>query len=312
MVLCLFFCVVLHEFGHALTARRYGVETEDIILLPIGGVARLRNMPDKPIQELVIAIMGPAVNLVIAIVLFIVILSLNQFEFSSLENILNINPESFSSLIPLLFIANIFLILFNMVPAFPMDGGRVLRALFAMKFGKLQATKWASILGRILCVIFIILGIYFEYYFWIMIGIFIFISALGEYNAVKLDYKYKNKTVRDALFQEFKPLIEYQSISDARREIENTEQHNFLVININGQQVGTISRKKILKSAPSNDAMLIASIMNPALVSIAPDLPLLHAFFTLSQGLDLLIVTQDNQVIGLVDHQSIEAASNVL
>ena len=293
-VLSLFLCVLLHEFGHALTARRYNVETEDIILLPIGGVARLRNMPDKPIKELVIAIMGPMVNLVIAIVLFA---------------ILFIDESSFLSVLPLLLEANIALIIFNMIPSFPMDGGRVLRALLAMKFGKLKATKWASIIGQIICIGFIIYGFTSGQYLLIVIGFFIFASALSEYNAVKIDYKYKDKNVSDAVRNTYTPLIEYNTLEEAKLQIDTVTDNSFLVINLSGQQCGTITRSKIEKEKKQNAAQRISQVMNQNLQSISADSPLIHAYYLLMQGIDLLLVIKGNEIIGIVDQESLQLAT---
>ncbi|MBK9109704.1 MAG: site-2 protease family protein [Saprospiraceae bacterium] len=186
-ILAMFFCVVLHEFGHALTAQRYGIKTEDIILLPIGGVARLRNMPEKPIQELIVAIMGPMVNVVIALLLFIFLSIYMDINIFSLDLLENIHFGNWSGFLPLLMISNIMLVLFNMIPAFPMDGGRVLRALLSMNFGRLKATRIASLAGQAICIVLIAIGLYYSAYTLALIGVFIFLSASQEYRSVALD-----------------------------------------------------------------------------------------------------------------------------
>jgi Zn-dependent protease len=172
-ILALFACVLLHEFGHAFAARGFGIETPDITLLPIGGVARLSRIPDKPWQELVVAIAGPLVNVVIAGVLIFVIhtsATLEQIEY--LEN-----PRV--ELLAKLASVNVMLVLFNLIPAFPMDGGRVLRALLAMAMPYARATQIAAWIGQGLAVVFGIFGI-FGNPLLIFIAFFIFVGAQQE------------------------------------------------------------------------------------------------------------------------------------
>jgi len=181
---CVFFCVVLHEYGHALMARRYGIGTHDIILSPIGGIARLDSIPSDPKGELMIAIAGPLVNLAIA--LFIVgglylfklgIVLPDADGFTILTN-----PVGFAHLILLV---NVVLFLFNLIPAFPMDGGRILRALLSFKMDRLKATFIASSLGKILAIGFLIFAAYNNIPSLFFIGIFIFIVAGREYKTLK-------------------------------------------------------------------------------------------------------------------------------
>ncbi|HEU5248194.1 MAG TPA: M50 family metallopeptidase, partial [Candidatus Udaeobacter sp.] len=138
-VLLLFLCVVLHEFGHAFAAKAFGINTPDITLLPIGGVARLERMPEEPVQELIIAVAGPLVNVVIALGLFVA---------GGSQALLNPSTVEGGGLVAQLMTINIMLVLFNLLPAFPMDGGRVLRALLATRMSYARATQVAANVGQ--------------------------------------------------------------------------------------------------------------------------------------------------------------------
>ena len=178
-ILVIFACVVLHELGHALTAKKYGIKTQDIILLPIGGVARLEKMPNQPIQELWVALAGPAVNVGIAALLAVYLWATNTFI---PDNQLTISTAAF---VERILGINIFLILFNMIPAFPMDGGRVLRALLATRLAYLRATRISANLGQAIALLFGIIGLFYNPIL-LFIAFFVWMGAAQETRMVRI------------------------------------------------------------------------------------------------------------------------------
>ncbi len=171
LILAIFGCVVLHEYGHALTARLFGIPTQDITLLPIGGVARLERMPRSPLQELVIAVAGPAVNVVIASILFVGL---------ALPGVASLLPAAVIGFLANLAWVNVALVVFNMLPAFPMDGGRVLRASLALFMPYATATRTAAGVGQIAAVGFAILGLFSGNLMLVLLAAFVFLAARGE------------------------------------------------------------------------------------------------------------------------------------
>ncbi len=196
-IVSLFGCVVLHELGHALMARRFGIGTKDITLLPIGGVARLERMPKNPVQELLVAIAGPAVNVVIAGVLFVVLLlSGGLFQFALVE-------ATQTSFLAQLLMVNVSLVLFNMLPAFPMDGGRVLRAFLAMFLPYAQATRWAARVGQVMAGLFVLAGLFSGAWMLALVGLFIFFGARGEARQAELEASAEGVPVHAAMATRF-------------------------------------------------------------------------------------------------------------
>lgn len=305
-VLTMFLCVVLHEFGHALTAKRYGIQTEDIILLPIGGVARLRNMPEKPSQELIIAVMGPMVNVLIASLVFAFLIGYFGDSILSLDNLQQLNFTSWNGFLPLLMISNIMLVVFNMIPAFPMDGGRVLRALLSMGFGRLKATRIASIVGQIICVILIIAGIYFEAYTLAIIGVFIFLNATQEYKSVALDSVIKNKTLKECYRKEYHSFTEYTTVQEAYEFLMHTRERYFVVINLLGQYCGSVSARQIQVTYKKDPDIRLSEIYNRQLLSLTSSTAIINAMYSLRNQSDLILVSEDEGIIGVVDMDAIQ------
>ena len=240
-VLTIFLCVVLHELGHALMAKRFGVPTKMITLLPIGGVASLERIPESPRQELLVAVAGPAVNVVIAFVLWLVLPPLRD-----------VPGEAFFSQITafnffyLLFFINLMLVVFNAIPAFPMDGGRILRALLAFKLGRVRATQIAANLGQMLAIFFVFIGLFYNP-FLILIGIFVFFGAFSENMMVQhLDFL-RGHSVREGMMTNFVTLAPTETVRDAIGKLLKGSEHDF-VVERDGQVVGTLTRMQLIQA----------------------------------------------------------------
>ena len=207
-ILALFACVVMHEYGHSLMARRYGIQTKSITLLPIGGMAALEKMPDDPRQEINVALAGPTVNFVIAFLLYLY-LGVQHTEISSEE--LTVTGGSF---LYRLMMVNLFIGVFNLLPAFPMDGGRVLRAALALRMDHASATRIAASVGQFLAVGMGFLGIMYNPFLF-FIAVFIWFGASMESSAEQLKSVLGQANVRHAMLREFHSLSPEDTLAKA-------------------------------------------------------------------------------------------------
>lgn len=274
-ILVLFACVVLHEFGHIIAGRRYGIRTPDVTLLPIGGVAAMERMPEKPGQEIVVALAGPAVNLVIAIVLMLLLgmhFNLTQMSVESLQT-------SFWAQVA---VANVVLLVFNLIPAFPMDGGRVLRALLAMWMGFGRATRVAARIGQGLAIVFAFLGLMGNP-FLILIAAFIFLAATGEAGSVQLRELTRGRRVTDAMITSYEALSVMSSADDAAALLLRTTQQEFPVLDGASHLRGVVTRKAIIDALQAE-----AGGDTPALEMMVHDVPAVLPDAPLESALRLL------------------------
>jgi Zn-dependent protease/predicted transcriptional regulator len=299
-VLAIFGCIVLHELGHALTARHYGIQTRDITLLPIGGLARLERMPEDPVQEFWVALAGPAVNVVIAALLYIVLratrgpLTFDADEFQQTDFLLNLLQ------------VNVFLVLFNQLPAFPMDGGRVLRAILAHFSGDyVGATQIAASIGQMMAILFGIMGLFFNP-FLVLIALFVYVGAQEEAHMVQMRSLFRGIPVREAMMTHVRALAPDDTIGVATHELLAGAHHDFPVLE-EGHFVGLLPRQNVFKAlAEGGDVSLVRDSMQ-ADCGTVEDTEMLDRTFRRMQekGCPTLAVTHDGQFVGLITLENV-------
>jgi stage IV sporulation protein FB len=263
-VLALFACVVLHEFGHALAARRYGIRTPDITLLPIGGMARLERMPADPREEIIVALAGPAVNLCIWLVLIFVIgVSADMLAVADLQE----PAQSFWSRLAAV---NLFLALFNLIPAFPMDGGRVLRAVLSFSIDRPRATAIAARAGQAVAFLFAFWGLTSGNLVLLLIAVFIFLAAAAESSDVMMRARTHDVPARDAMITQFEVLAPDATVDAAAHALVRTTQAEFPVVDPDKSLLGFLTRAQIVSAMHAHQAgSPVADHMTTAIPSVA-------------------------------------------
>ncbi|HEY8400486.1 MAG TPA: site-2 protease family protein [Cytophagaceae bacterium] len=301
-VLSIFLCVLLHEFGHALTAQKYNIATTKITLLPIGGLASLERIPDNPKHELWITAAGPAVNVVIALILYLILpFDIEAYQQFAMDGIFT--PRYF---IYSLFAVNVILVVFNLIPAFPMDGGRILRALLAFKLGRIKATSIASSIGQFIAVIFTILGLFYNP-FLLFIGFFVFLGAYAENITVQNLEFLKGYRVKDAMMTKFGLLKPEQTINDALNAMLSGTDHDFIIATDNEEVIGSLSRKQLLASLKDHLPQdKLSDIMNKDFFAVNES-DRLDQLFTMIQrnGETLIPVVKNGKLVGAINMENI-------
>lgn len=301
-VFAVFVCVVLHELGHALTAKRFGINTKKITLLPIGGMASLDKIPESPKQELLVVVAGPLVNVVIAILLYL-ILPINELaRLSFADNLETFSNLSFQNFLLYLFIVNIGLVVFNIIPAFPMDGGRILRALLAMKIDRVKATQIASSIGQFIAIMFLLVGLLYNP-FLIFIALFIFLGAYGENKMVLHLSLLKGHTVEDAMMTNITIFKPEDSISLVVDKIISGTENNFVVIK-DSTITGLLYHQDIIENSSKN--LLVKDIMDTKFKTLDVDDELKEVYRLIqSKTKSFFPVVENKKFVGAIDNMNL-------
>jgi Zn-dependent protease len=300
-VMSIFFTVFLHELGHSLAALKFGVKTKSITMLPIGGVASLERIPEKPFEELIVAIAGPAVNIFLAIITFIFI------EMPAAENIPDILKAGVnnSNFFLQFFIVNIWLSIFNLIPAFPMDGGRVLRAMLSYKIPRHKATNIAARIGQFIAIIFIIIGFYTNP-FLIFIGIFIILGAYSESEMVKTNFMLKGVKAKDVAMNNFISMDENETLDTAVKHLLNSQSNAFVILSGNAP-IATLSREEIIQllaAGKKNEQLKNIISQQIHIVDAEEGVEKIYMYMQ-SNKASLIAVYHDNRFLGVVDPENI-------
>lgn len=294
LMAAVFACVLAHEFGHILTARRFGIPTPDVTLLPIGGVARLQRIPERPGQELAVAVAGPLVNLAIAAVL------VGVFGVVP-ETAAKASLPTIRDILPSLATINLFLALFNLIPAFPMDGGRILRAALAAFTDHNRATRIAASIGQVLAIGFGLFGLISGSVILIFIAIFVYLAAGAEAQDVRLHRLARPMRVADAMMSEIYPLRDTFTLGEAAQALLRTGQHDFPVFDHGGRLVGLLDREQIVRGLRNHTAThTIAQLTDKDWQVVSAESSLEDALSLADEGRPIIVAGRDGRFAGLL------------
>jgi Zn-dependent protease/CBS domain-containing protein len=303
MIAAVFGIIVLHEMGHALAARYYGIPTKDITLLPIGGVARLQRMPEKPAQELVVALAGPAVNVVLAVFFGAVLFLRGAFAPPDPGEALTFRM----GVLEQLFLVNVGLVLFNMLPAFPMDGGRVLRALLAMRLGARRATDVAAVIGKGMAVLFALVGLFGlpgtgsdGNLMLVLVALFVWTGADAEARAVRAKAGLAGVPVAAVMVRRFAAVDPDDTLAAVADYAHQSFQRDFPVV-VGGRVVGLLGREDLraalIEHGPTGR---VFQAMRREFPTVGPDEPAERGLSLLAEGAPIVPVVAYGQLAGML------------
>jgi Zn-dependent protease len=298
-ICAIFACVLIHEMSHSIIGRHFGVQARSITLLPIGGIAAMDEIPDKPGQEVAISIIGPFINLVIAGVLYAAV---GWWTGIGLPDLF---PDSVKTFMAGLIGANLLLAVFNMIPAFPMDGGRVFRSLLALRMDYMRATSTAVTVGHVISIVFVFYGIFYNWWLAI-IGVFLYLGASGEQRHVQVRTVLHQVPARQVMTTNFETLSPDDRVSRCIEHVFHGYQEDFPVVDGGGLQ-GMLTRNGLISAVHRKGTDIpVSEAMDPDCVAVGPDVRLDEVYKRLTgQNKTVSAVVDDGHLLGLLSLEGI-------
>ncbi|WP_048190149.1 CBS domain-containing protein [Methanobacterium sp. SMA-27] len=293
LITLIFATVVIHELSHSYIAKRYGIKIQRIVLLPIGGISEMEEIPKEPAKELRIALAGPVSNLIIAVITFAILIIFGTF----LSTILSGALYYFT-------VVNLLLGLFNLLPAFPMDGGRILRTFLAERMDFIKATKLAATIGKQFAIIMAVIGVFFNFLL-ILVAIFVYLGAEGEYRSVVVSTLLGDEKVKDIMTSDVHTLNPDNSVQETLK-IMFREKHMGYPITEDGKLIGIITFHDVSKIPENNRDMLIKEIMSTELIISDPNENLVETIGKLNRNnIGRLPVIENGELVGIISKTDI-------
>jgi Zn-dependent protease/CBS domain-containing protein len=311
-IVALFLCVLLHEFGHSLVAQRLGLEIHSITLLPLGGVSNLESLPEKPADEVKITLAGPLVNVVLAPIFLGVGLLLGATLWVPTDLFMDIG--SVGQFFFYLGFLNIVLAVFNLIPAFPLDGGRVLRALLATRLGAVRATDISSTIGQVFAAVFFLIGLLSGDFLLALVAVFIFFGASGEAQMVRQREKTRGLTVSDVMGTKHRTetVTPNHTFGQVLELVLHGYQEDFPVLDDGNHLVGMLTRNEIMTAAHSPERYSsVRDLMKTNVPTISSQADLFEDGLRILQksGLRALPVTENGELVGMLTIEDVGQAS---
>jgi len=293
LITLVFVTVVLHELSHSYIAKRYGIKIKRIVLIPIGGVSEMEEIPKDPSQELRIALAGPLANLIIALISFFILIIFR----ASLSSVL-------LGALYYFIVVNLLLGLFNLLPAFPMDGGRILRAFLAKRMSFVRATRLAATIGKELAIIMAVVGVFFNFLL-ILVAIFVYFGAEGEYRSILVSTLLEDIKVKDIMTTDVHTLDQNQTVQETLKTMFSEKHMGYPVMD-NGELVGIITFDDISKIPESKRDTTINYIMTKELISSDPEEDLVDTIEKLNRNrIGRVVVVENGELVGIISKTDI-------